>query len=180
MAKILTAASVKNLKPDPSKRLEIPDGGCRGLLLLIYPSGKRSFIMRLRRADGRMGKLYLGQRQPIDAGSGSTDAMEVQNKRAQGVDPFLESIRKESLKKEKASNTFGSLSRQFIEQYARPKLRGWRDTAVLLGLRPFNEDSFETIPNSLADRWSNKPVATYRPRTYSRSWMRFAPRPFRA
>jgi len=120
--------------------------------------------MRLRRADGRMGKLTLGNANQLTLAAARQMAMEVQNKRAQGVDPFLESIRKESLKKEKASNTFGSLSRQFIEQYARPKLRGWRDTAVLLGLRPFNEDSFETIPNSLADRWSNKPVADISPK----------------
>jgi hypothetical protein len=40
---------------------------------------------------------------------------------------------------------------------------GWRDTAILLGLRPV-ETGFQTIPDSLADRWANRPVVDIQPK----------------
>ena len=42
MAKLLTAAAIGKLKPNPQKRREVPDGGERGLYLIIQPSGDRS------------------------------------------------------------------------------------------------------------------------------------------
>jgi hypothetical protein len=55
MAKVLTDVSVRNLKPGP-KRREVPDGGCRGLRLVIQPSGAKSYALRYR-YRGRMTKL---------------------------------------------------------------------------------------------------------------------------
>jgi integrase len=58
MSKILTAVAVDRLKARPS-RYEIPDGGQRGLLVAVFPSGKKSFIVRYR-FGGRKRKLTLG------------------------------------------------------------------------------------------------------------------------
>jgi integrase len=58
MAKVLTDVSVRNLKPGP-KRREVPDGGCRGLRLVIQPSGAKSYALRYR-YRGRMTKLTFG------------------------------------------------------------------------------------------------------------------------
>ncbi len=41
--RILTATAIAKLKPDPSKRLEIPDAACTGLYLILQPSGARSW-----------------------------------------------------------------------------------------------------------------------------------------
>jgi integrase len=64
MAKILTDLSVKNAKArrqDGKPVLtEIADGGCRGLRLVVHPTGHRSWILRYRRPDGRTAKLTLG------------------------------------------------------------------------------------------------------------------------
>jgi integrase len=54
----LTDLKVKNAKPDPSKRLEIPDGAQRGLYLVLQPSGRRSFCVRYR-FNGQPKKLTL-------------------------------------------------------------------------------------------------------------------------
>jgi hypothetical protein len=42
MAKALTAPTVEKYKPNPKKRIEVPDGGQDGLYLVIQPSGKKS------------------------------------------------------------------------------------------------------------------------------------------
>jgi integrase len=59
MARPLTAQSVDRLKPDPAKRLEVPDGLLPGLYLVIQPSGARSWAVRYRR-NGQTRKLTLG------------------------------------------------------------------------------------------------------------------------
>jgi integrase len=64
MAKVLTDLGVKNAKPKRHQGkaviTEIPDGGCRGLRLVLHPTGHRSWIVRYRRPDGRTAKLTLG------------------------------------------------------------------------------------------------------------------------
>ena len=47
MAKALSAKSVENWKPTAQTQ-EIPDGGCRGLYLLVHPTGKKSYAVRYR------------------------------------------------------------------------------------------------------------------------------------
>ena len=56
MAKMLTAAAVKNLAPGPARR-EVPDGGTHGLYLVIQPSGAKSWAVRIRRPNGKTAKL---------------------------------------------------------------------------------------------------------------------------
>ena len=64
MAKVLTDLGIKNAKPKRHQGkaviTEIPDGGCRGLRLVLHPTGHRSWIVRYRRPDGRTAKLTLG------------------------------------------------------------------------------------------------------------------------
>ena len=58
MAKKLTPITVANAKPR-DKRVEIPDGGCGGLYLVIQPNGHRSWAVRYR-FKGKPRKLTLG------------------------------------------------------------------------------------------------------------------------
>src|SRR5215831_5500172 len=58
MSKSLTAIAVDKLKAKPT-RYEVPDGAQRGLLAVVFPSGKKSFIVRYRFA-GIKRKLTLG------------------------------------------------------------------------------------------------------------------------
>jgi hypothetical protein len=59
MAKGLTVAAVEKLKAT-GKRQEISDANAPGLLLVIQPTGAKSWAMRFRRPDGTPGKLVLG------------------------------------------------------------------------------------------------------------------------
>ena len=57
MAKQLTAVSIANARPGLQRR-EIPDGGCRGLYLVVQPSGRKSRAVRYRFA-GKPRKVTL-------------------------------------------------------------------------------------------------------------------------
>src|SRR5262249_49762857 len=58
MSRILTAVAVDRLRSRPA-RYEVPDGGQRDLLVVVFPSGKKSFIVRYR-FGGIKRKLTLG------------------------------------------------------------------------------------------------------------------------
>jgi len=58
MAKPLTAVAVANARAKGAAR-EIPDGGCRGLYLIVRPTGSRSWCVRYR-FKGMTRKLTLG------------------------------------------------------------------------------------------------------------------------
>ncbi|MGC1623493.1 MAG: Arm DNA-binding domain-containing protein, partial [Pseudolabrys sp.] len=58
MSKVLTTIAIDKLSAKPA-RYEVPDGAQRGLLLVVFPSGKKSFIVRYRFA-GMKRKLTLG------------------------------------------------------------------------------------------------------------------------
>ena len=58
MPKPLTHVSIANLKAR-SERYEVSDPGCSGLRVVVFPSGKRSFILRYR-YRGLQRKLTLG------------------------------------------------------------------------------------------------------------------------
>jgi integrase len=58
MARALTPLTIANLRPRP-KRYEVPDGGCRGLRVMVQPSGFKSWAVRYR-FRGVTRKLTLG------------------------------------------------------------------------------------------------------------------------
>ncbi len=57
MAKKLTTKFIENVKPAADRR-EIPDGGCRGLYLVVQPTGRTAWAVRYR-FEGTPKKLTL-------------------------------------------------------------------------------------------------------------------------
>jgi integrase len=176
LTKALTAAAVRLAKPSGDRR-EIPDGSCPGLNLIIQPkpSGAKSWALRFRRPDGRTAKLTLGtvfdrdrQGEPNTAptiGGHLTLAAarrlvgELRHEIAQGRDPaaahLADKRHRTVVAAQSASNTFAAAARDYIEHYAQPRIRRWREQAHLLGLHP---DELSVIPRSLVDRWGARPV----------------------
>jgi len=66
MTKLLTAVAVAKARAGAVRR-EIPDGGCRGLHLVVQPSGAKSWALRYR-SRGRTVKFTLG---PVLVGAGA-------------------------------------------------------------------------------------------------------------
>ena len=108
MPKVLTAITVEKLKPR-SARYEIPDAGQRGLLVVTFPSGKKSFIVRYR-FGGQKRKLTLGGISLAAARKAAADALyEVH----EGRDPALA----KKIAKQKAVSAAADTVQAICEEY---------------------------------------------------------------
>ena len=124
MAKALTVQSVEKLKPDPSRRVEIPDGLLPGLYLIIQPSGVRSWAVRYR-AAGKPRKLTLGPYPAVGLGDARERARDALKAVANGHDPGQE---KQAARRETASigpdrDLVATLIASFLDRYVRPRLK---------------------------------------------------------
>jgi integrase len=178
--KTLTAISVvEGYKPDkdhPRGRV-VRDPACQGLYLVVGPEphGRKHWLLRVRRPDGRMGKIVLGRLDttgqelktgevppigmPLTLRGAHALVADLHRQRANGVDIVANHKAKKRRVRTVAvnrSNTFPSAVKDFIEDQ-KGKVRGWRDTAKLLGLRYLTDGGEPTvIAGGLCDLWSDK------------------------
>ena len=177
-AKPLTSAACKKFAPGRARR-RIRDAGARSLFLIVEPSGHKGFQMRFRTAGGRIGKLTLGPFDPSDQGTkeapvigqpltlaaARTLAAEVLRQRELGRDPIADhKARKHRQRveiKEKGSNSFATVARDYVREHVRPHMRRWQEVAGLIGLQYSDDGSkLEVIAGGLADRWSDRPLSS--------------------
>jgi integrase len=123
MAKPLTTKRIENLKP-AAIRQEIPDGGCRGLYLVLQPSGRRAWAVRYRHG-GKTRKMTLSAGLTLaEARKAATAAL---HELERGHDPGMLRLAAEAKARqaaaERAKDTVEGLARQFIEQYAKRRTR---------------------------------------------------------
>jgi integrase len=133
MAK-LTTKFIENAKPAAVRR-EIPDSGCRGLYLVLQPSGRKAWAVRYR-FDGKTRKLTL------DAGLTLAEAREAATSALReverGNDPATLKFEARSQNAATAASrerdTVERLAEQFLEQHARRKTRkaSWRQAEHVL------------------------------------------------
>ena len=187
MAKALTDAAVKKLRPAAARR-EVPDLNQHGLRLVIQPSGAKSWAMRFRRPNGQSAKLTLGpadlsDRQPaIDEKTNKPIppkigaalrliearwlAADINNQRASDLDVISEQrvnkARRRADVKERWANTYDQAVRDFIDNHivakSGKKPRRWRESARMLGLDYPAEGEPTVIVRGLIDRWNDKPI----------------------
>ncbi|MGB8609068.1 Arm DNA-binding domain-containing protein, partial [Bradyrhizobium sp.] len=147
---MLTDAAVRKRKPDQRKRTELHDG--HGLYLVIQPSGAKSWAYRYR-VGGKSRKYTLGSFPGIDVGEArklaSTASVQVQR----GGDPAIEKRRAIA-----ADDSFEVVARLFIERYARPKNRSWKQTAARLGLAPGEGDELVLTNAGAIAVWGDRKV----------------------
>ena len=124
MGKMLSARSIEQVKPDPVKRLELPDGHLPGLYLVVQPgSGAKSWAVRYRHA-GKPRKLTLGPFPLLSLGDARDAARTALQAVAKGADP---AATKRNVAQEDAEgrNLFSTVAAEFIERHARePSLAG--------------------------------------------------------
>jgi integrase len=121
MPKTLTALSVEKIRP-AAGRLEIPDGGCRGLYLIVQPSGHKSWAVRYR-FGGKTRKLTLGTLTLAAARHAATSALRevIEHGRDPGARAAAPS---------QNADTIEQWADAFIERYAKQKTRpsSWKAT----------------------------------------------------
>jgi integrase len=172
MAKVLTAGAIRKFKPAKKRRV-IRDGGSRSLYLVIQPSGAKSWMMRFRSGpNGKAAKMVIG---PVDLSGAEVSgeptvgmpltlsaarqvAAQVHRERVRGADVVAEyKVRRERRRAEVAdrgASSFAALARQYVEEHAKPKVRGWRELARSLGLDP--DADLEPISGGIAQRWADR------------------------
>ena len=119
MAKQLTAVSVANARPGPQRR-EIPDAGCRGLYLVVQPSGRKSWAVRYRFA-GKPRKVTLDGALTLAAARKA--AAEALHELERGNDPAALKSGARATAAALAADTVDKWAEQFIELHARRKTR---------------------------------------------------------
>jgi len=158
MAKKLTDISIKKIRPDPAKRLEIPDAGKPGLYLVIQPSGKKSWAVRYR-FNGKPRKLTLrGGFHSLAAAHEL--AQEALGKVAKGRDPAAEApvapprvdlfkdVAADFIKRHVKPNTSSTYSRDLERRFVKdvlPRL-GERD------IREITKLDIDELLDAVADR----------------------------
>jgi integrase len=174
-AKQLTDAAVKQYRPMSWRRM-IPDKGATSLFLVIYPSSKRSWVMRFRVA-GRICKLVLGSvdlsgrelegaptiGQPLSLAAARSLAAEVLRQRELGHDPAAD--RRTAKKRQRAkiiedgTNTFGVAVKDFVHKHSQKRVRRWQEQARMLGLRA-TDGGLEVIEGGLVALWGDRPLSS--------------------
>src|SRR3954451_3670569 len=124
MAKGLTAQAVERLKPDPAKRLEVPDGLLPGLYFVIQPSGAKSWAVRYRHA-AKPRKLTLGSYPALDLGTARDRARTALQAVALGRDPGAEKqeARRAARNEKPDRDLFPAVLETFLERHVRAKTK---------------------------------------------------------
>jgi integrase len=132
MAKTLTAKAVEKIKPG-SVRREIPDKLTPGLYLVVQPSGKKGWAVRYRFGTRSRKFTLKGFPELAKARELARTALITVS---QGRDPAVEARAANN----PASNTVEDVLKDYIQKYARPRNRCWRDGARALGFKPDPDD----------------------------------------
>ncbi len=126
----LTARRVELLRPDPTKRREVPDGALPGLYLVVQPSGVKSWATRYRHA-GVPRKLTLGAYPLLSLAAAREKAREALRAVAEGRDPAAERTAA-TAPTERARHTFGAVAADYVKRHAKAHHRTWQETERLL------------------------------------------------
>lgn len=133
MNKPLTDLLIKNRKPGAARE-EVPDGKVSGLYLVVQTTGAKSWAVRYR-FGGAPKKLTVGPYPAIDLATARKKAQEALGEVARGIDPAAQ---KQAVKvaarqaKRAQLDLVEKVVADFVERYAKPKTRDWRETQRLL------------------------------------------------
>ncbi|WP_246685332.1 site-specific integrase [Methylobacterium sp. WL103] len=145
---VLTVKSVESAKADPGKRREVPDGALPGLYLVVQPAGGKSWAVRYR-ADGKPKKLTLGVYPRLPLTEAREAARTALRAVAEGRDPAGEKQAAKAEPSAAQAMRFGAVAADYIERYAKPRNRSWRET-----------ESFLTRTLDATDKWQDRDVRT--------------------
>jgi integrase len=137
MAAKLTTVAVRNAKPDPACRREIPDAGS-GLYLVVQPGGSKGWALRYR-SQGKPVKLTLGPVLLLEVGEREPEgdpevgrpltlraardlASTLLRKVARGEDPAAKKRLSRAAARE-ARDDFETVTADFVARYVRPNNR---------------------------------------------------------
>jgi integrase len=162
---VLTPLSVKNARPGAARR-EIADASCKGLHLVVQPSGAMSWAFRYRFAGKprklTIGPVYDGRDEPeapaLDQANTLAGARKLATDAAlqvaKGIDPAKHKVNEKAAARLRAENselldrdTVEAVARLFVEKHAKAnnRRRSWVETGRLIGLKPDPDDASKLV-----------------------------------
>jgi integrase len=130
--KALTARAVLTVKPDPGKRVEIPDAALPGFYLILQPSGAKSWALRYR-YGGKPRKLTLGRYPAFGLKEARTEARKALQLLEYGADPGVvkKTAKAEAREiEETGRDKMAAVVDLFIRRHAQ-RNRRWRDVLAM-------------------------------------------------
>jgi integrase len=127
----LTARFVEKVKPDPNRRVELPDGALPGFYLVIQPSGAKSWAVRYR-AVKIPKKFTIGPYPRLSLADAREQARAALRAVSEGRDPSRERVTRLQEVENSGKLRFGIATADFIRRYAKSRNRTWRETERLL------------------------------------------------
>ncbi|GAO01833.1 site-specific integrase [Anaeromyxobacter sp. PSR-1] len=157
----LTAVAVEKLATPATGRLEVYDAEVPGLVLRVSASGVKSWSFTYR-VKGDPRRLTLGAFPGVTLKLARERARDARAAVQRGEDPV--SDRKEA-EREQALNGFTACKKDFIEKYAKPKNKTWKETERVLdrlavpvwGDRPVKEIRRRDVVELIEDVASDTP-----------------------
>ena len=124
-----TDRSIKALKPE-DKRRDIREGKSRpGFAVRIFPSGNKSFIY-IYTLNGVKRRMTLGSFPNISLSEAHSEYDAASRKVENDIDPAIEKL--EADQAEKAADTITELAAEYIEKWAKPRKRSWKEDQRIL------------------------------------------------
>ncbi len=123
----LTAKTVENARPPERGREQLWDATLPGFGLRITDKGKKSWVL-MYRIRGRQRRLTIGSYPAFSLSEAREEARAALRDLERGNDP----VEGKLAAKRKPPTLFSESVDQFIELYAKPKNRGWKETHRLL------------------------------------------------
>jgi integrase len=134
MVKSLTPISIRNMKPEEVRK-EYPDGGCRGLYLVVQPSGVKTFAVRCR-VNGKPVKITLGKfvfddpkgakdptiGDPLTLAKAHKLAKDTLLQVTQGIDPQAARREAKQEQERRREDTFRSVAERYMKREAGMRL----------------------------------------------------------
>lgn len=139
----LTEAACQRLKPPATGQVEYFDAAYRGLALRITSRGVKSWTYH-GRVNGKLTRATLGRYDKDIAGLAwaRKEAAKVAEQMRAGENPAdVKRAARKAASADTDKDLFESVARDFIERYAKPKNKRWRETARVLGLKPDPADT---------------------------------------
>jgi integrase len=124
--KKLTDFQVKNLKPNGRRYTEWGD---RGFGVRVTPNGVKTFIFKYR-FDGKVRWMTFGTYEEMTLAEAHEAHGEAWKLLRRGIDPGAKAI--EERKAEQLAPTVADLAGEYLEKWARPRKRSWREDARIL------------------------------------------------
>jgi integrase len=123
MATVLTAQSVLRIKPDPSRRVEVPDAIVPGLYFVVQPSGVKSWAVRFRHR-GEPRKLTIGRFGVFDLVTARDEARKALQAVAAGRDPcFDKREARRAVAADPGRDLVSTHVEVFLARYVRPQTK---------------------------------------------------------